>query len=151
MAIIGGSVHVVTWESGAATDRGFMGGLNAHANDINDSGQVVGGRDEAGVLDAFLWSVGSGLTVITGAQEAWAVNTSGHVVGCIESGSTTNAFLWDGVTLTDLNDELPVASDWVVQAATDINDAGDIVGFGLHNGDKRAFLMTPPTTTQPPI
>ena len=150
MAVVADAVHVVTWESDVATDRGLMGGLNAHANDINDSEQVVGGREEAGTREAFLWSTGSGLTVIAGAQEAWAVNADGHVVGFMDSGGDQHAFLWDGATLTDLNDELPGGSGWVVQASLDINDDGDIVGYGLHNGNKRAFLMTPPTTTQPP-
>ena len=151
MAMVGGSMHVVTWESGTATDRGLMGGLHAHANDINDSGQVAGGREEAGTREAFLWSAGGGLTVITGAQEAWAINADGHVVGFMDSGGDQHAFLWDGTVLTDLNDELPGGSGWVVQASLDINDAGDIVGYGLHDGSKRAFLMTPPTTTQPPV
>jgi probable HAF family extracellular repeat protein len=45
--------------------------------------------------------------------------------------------------LTDLNDFLPPDSGWTLIGASAINDQGQIVGYGQHNGQTRAFLLTP--------
>jgi len=44
---------------------------------------------------------------------------------------------------TDLNDLIPAGSPWYLQNVGSINDAGEIVGFGLLNGEVHAFLATP--------
>lgn len=43
-------------------------------------------------------------------------------------------------------EDLFVAGDWVVQEVTDINDRGQIVGWGTHRatGVRGALLLTPP-------
>jgi probable HAF family extracellular repeat protein len=53
------------------------------------------------------------------------------------------AFLWSRETMVDLNSFLPTNSGWVLYGATGINDLGQIVGDGTHNGLNRAFLLTP--------
>jgi hypothetical protein len=45
--------------------------------------------------------------------------------------------------MVDLNERIAPQAGWVVQRATDINNAGQIVGSGLHNGRPRAFRLTP--------
>jgi hypothetical protein len=47
----------------------------------------------------------------------------------------------NGVLVLDLNGVL--APNWVFTEATAINDAGQIVGVGRHNGQVRAFLLKP--------
>ena len=45
--------------------------------------------------------------------------------------------------MTDLNTRLPAGSGWVLEAATAINDAGEIVGWGRHNGVRHAYRLLP--------
>jgi hypothetical protein len=42
-----------------------------------------------------------------------------------------------------LNDLIPQGLSWDLMAANGINDGGEIVGFGLHAGQIRAFRLTP--------
>ena len=76
-------------------------------------------------------------------SRALAVNKSGRVVGWSEvTGGETHAFLFSGSSMKDLNAFTP-NSGWVLQQATGINDGGQIVGTGIHNGNTRGFLLTP--------
>ncbi len=45
--------------------------------------------------------------------------------------------------MQDLNSLIPAGSGWALSVARDINDAGQIVGEGVINGQQRAFLLTP--------
>lgn len=56
------------------------------------------------------------------------------------------AFVFTNGVMRELNNLVPANTGWVLNGATDINDAGQIVGNGKHNGQDRAFLLTP---TQP--
>jgi probable HAF family extracellular repeat protein len=89
-----------------------------------------------------LGSLGSGYT--TGA----AINDAGAVVGL----SGGRAFLYtDTEGIVDLNGRVIYASGWVLQSASDINNAGQIIGTGLHNGKTRAYRLTPvPVRHGPP-
>ena len=51
--------------------------------------------------------------------------------------------------MVDLNTRIPSDSGWVLQSAADINGSGHIVGAGTHNGQTRAFLLTPSETPEP--
>ena len=51
--------------------------------------------------------------------------------------------------MTDLNAVLPSGSGLFLEFATAINDAGQIVGWGLLNGETPAFLLTPLVTPTP--
>jgi probable HAF family extracellular repeat protein len=42
-----------------------------------------------------------------------------------------------------LNTLIPEDADWNLEEASGINDHGQIVGYGLHHGQERAFLLTP--------
>lgn len=72
-----------------------------------------------------------------GRFTALALNDAGDVVG-------DGAFLYtDREGLVDLNTRLGTRKDWVLKRAAHINNAGQIVGYGLHNGQERAFRLTP--------
>lgn len=45
--------------------------------------------------------------------------------------------------LIDLNDLVEDGDDWTLVRATDINDKGQIVGTGIIDGERHAFLLTP--------
>ncbi len=51
--------------------------------------------------------------------------------------------------MTDLNSLLPSGSGWNLGGATGINDSGQIVGYGIDNGQDHAFLLTPQSSGVP--
>jgi hypothetical protein len=73
------------------------------------------------------------------------INDRGEMVGFSIDGSTgnTRALLWQEKVPMDLNNFIPAGSPWYLQAALSINAAGEIVGYGLINGNVHAFLATP--------
>ena len=86
------------------------------------------------------------------SADAAAINESGTVVGgaatIVFPGSVpqTTAWVWkmgDPPQATDLNQITDPTAGWNLQAATDINTAGQIVGYGLHNGRLAAFRLSP--------
>ena len=57
--------------------------------------------------------------------------------------SVVHGFLFSGSLMYDLNNLIPAEFGWDLQQAFGINDAGQIVGIGVHNGLDRPFLLTP--------
>lgn len=86
---------------------------------------------------------------------AYGINDSGQVVGYAytSNNSAQPAFLYSNGRMTDLNSLLPAGSGWTLTSARAINNAGDIVGYGVNPaGQTHAFLLTPdsPTVTPEP-
>jgi probable HAF family extracellular repeat protein len=123
--------------------------------DLNGAGQAVGlltGRDTT-TWQAFVWSPGAGLhplgTLGGGRSSASGISESGLVVGNAQlPGSATDdvghAFLYDShaahPVLEDLNARARTAG-WVLRGANDVSDKF-VVGYGLHDGQSRAFRMS---------
>jgi uncharacterized membrane protein len=112
----------------------------SEATGINDLAQVVGTEDGAG----FLWDDGE-ITYLTGLPFPRAINNAGQVVGRGGGGGVDIARIWEDGVATDLIDLIPPDSGWnELEWAMDINDAGQIVGWGLlDDGDRRGFMLTP--------
>lgn len=137
------------WQGGTVFDLGTLGGVNSQAYDLNDLGRVVGVADSsAGQSHAFLFTLDANGNVLTrvdlgildgGYSYAYGINNSDVVVGT----SDAVAFRWQAGTMTDLNTLIPACTNWRLEAARAINDQGQIVGAGQHEGQPRAFLATP--------
>jgi len=128
--------------------------INGYANDVNNGGQVVGrfGGNDDGSGRAYLFSNGvrqdlGSLSSQHTYNEAIAINDIGQVVGISSQSFFTRlderAFIYSNGVMQDLNNLIPAGSGWILNIATDINSAGQIVGNGKLNGQDRAFLLTP--------
>ena len=141
----GFATHAFLYDDGTMTDLGVVEGAdNSTATDINDRGWVVGG-DFLG-LHPFLYRDGT-MTDLGFAGTPLAINNRGALVGslCVDppACNVSHAFLYENGVLTDLNALLPAGSGWVLTTAGDINDRGEIVGTGTHDGVQRAYLLAP--------
>jgi probable HAF family extracellular repeat protein len=138
---------------GQATLLGTLGGSDSEAKAINASGEVVGGANLPGdtTTHAFLYRHGQMIDLgslggSVGLSEALAINDAGLIVGISTTApglAPIHAFLSYGPTMVNLNDLIPAGSGWDLEWATGINNRGQIVGFGIHGGEQRAYLLTP--------
>jgi probable HAF family extracellular repeat protein len=156
-----GNSHAALWQNGTIVDLGGLFGSRSVANAINDAGQIVGSSDANAVnpatgglyTHAVLWqkNPASGAYTVTDlgtlgqyTSFAYAINNQGQIVGSsYDASRESHAFLWQNGTLLDLNTLVPADSGWVLQSAQGINDSGQIVGWGYHNGATRTFILTP--------
>jgi probable HAF family extracellular repeat protein len=131
---------------------GSLGGTYSEGFGINLSGQVVGQSTTSGdtAKHAFLYSgVMTDLGTLGGPNsQALAINDSGTIVGQADLNAfQTDAFIYSAGRMTDLNRLLPAGSGWLLWSATGINNAGQIVGYGINpQGYEHAYLLTPSTT-----
>lgn len=152
-----------TWLPGeaAVTPLQTLGGPTTEALGINNHGDVVGDSMRSGHFDELaVWWPSSGDLVELGTfggatSSARDINNHRQIVGyALNAAGQARAFLSDaGGPLVDLNTRLEPGSGWVLLSANAINDAGQIAGEGLLNGQRRAFLLTPPvlSDTEPPV
>jgi len=143
------------FSNGNIQNLGSLGGSSGTAFRINNSGQVTGMSYTMGDIGhhAFRYSNGvmQDLGTLGGIHSTGnGINNSGQVVGgSLVIGETLpHAFLYSGDSMQDLNDFISDPS-WILSVARDINDFGQIVGRGLHNGEQRAFLLTPDSNIAP--
>jgi probable HAF family extracellular repeat protein len=146
------------WQNGAATalpslrSESYSYGVG---NAINVAGVVAGyAGSPDGTTHAATWR-GTTITDLGGMSgynltTAKAINAAGQVVGNADPQcspcATVQAWVWEpGGTITPLENLIPAGSGWSLRDATGINDRGQIVGTGLHNGVQHAFVLTPTT------
>jgi probable HAF family extracellular repeat protein len=155
--------HAVMWERdgtpvvlgnlGGAGD--FATGAGTHATSINDRGQVVGVsvlKDNA-TSRAFIWTRAAKMRELAPVaghphSAALAINNFGDVVGA--SGTLpfedAHAAIWrNGGAAQDLNELVAGSTSLYLLTAMNIDDAGEIVGFGVdtESGEVHAFRATP--------
>jgi len=121
------------------------------ANDINDSGNIVGSSSNSLSSDsefATLWESSTQIGLSLGSlggnfSEALGINNSQQIVGfstITSDSSTQRAFLWEEGELIDLNNLIAPESGWELTSAFEINNNGDIIGIGTYNGVERGFV-----------
>ena len=135
------------------SDLGTLPGSSySYGSSINNSGQIAGWSG-----NAFLYTNGvmTDIGTLPGAgasfSRAYGINDLGDVVGAayimgLDSDPfhpQPRAFIYSNGAMTNLNSLVGPASGWLLEEARDINESGQIVGWGQYNGQSRAFLLTP--------
>jgi probable HAF family extracellular repeat protein len=167
---VDGNAHAFLYDRGRMKDidpvnAGDFTSTESYAHDINNFNRVVGEfltQDQA-AFHAFLYRAGAFTDLgAAGSPQttAYAINDGGVVVGitfvpyidrCLGPQSLKyvpctkykqHAFVYANGKLTDLND-LVDAPGWELTWALDVNDRGQIAGYGTSGGSSRAFLLTP--------
>jgi uncharacterized protein (TIGR03437 family) len=120
------TAHAVLFNNGAVTDLGVLThDVSSQAMSINNSGSVVG----------FSSSKPPDFTL--------------HLAAYVDAPENYyHAFIYSGGKMYDLTQQTVNGAGWQLSFATQINNAGQIVGTGLYEGPdgvtvQRAFLLTP--------
>lgn len=141
-----GRYHAVFWD--AEKKMHPLGAVDAYSSAVavNDSGHVL----VQGLQSGLVLYLESGRTIrlpIPNQQPAdgRALNNRDEVVGGYGAFSDANrAFLWsEKEGFQDLNHLIAPGSGWKLKMATGINDAGQIVGIGDHNGKEDVGFLLP--------
>lgn len=154
---VNGTFRPFVYSGGTMTNLGNLGGSGEGiAYDINDSGQIVGySKNASGYSTAFSYVDGTmtSLGQLNNGRNsvANAINASGQIVGFGVNGPSGHqeAALFQGGTVISLNTlvDPSVAGFSYLTQALDINDLGQIVGYGVPIGGslsaQQAFLLTP--------
>ena len=135
------------WENGRITDLGdFL------PDGINAAGTMIGTRifrhGKQRVPAASLWKNGKEIALhspISDSTFGVAINNKEEVIGVTNLGDPRAALLWSGGSCIELNNALLPKGEWTQISPKAINNLGQIVGTGRHNGKLAAFLMTPRT------
>jgi len=131
---------------------GDLGGGDARATAINDADQIVGSSMTADAFPRAFVVTGSAAMRSLGtlggrSSYAAALNNAGQIVGSsfTDPGDTIlRAFVTVSGTMRDLNALVDTSAEgWVLEEATGINSAGQIVGVAVAGGTARGFLLSP--------
>ena len=122
-------------------DIGTLGGLNSWAFDINSAGTIVGSSTTVGGQTHAFVRQGIMLDITPAASNAvaYGINVLGHVVGVIDG----QAFLYRDGQLSLLTQLVPESFGLTMVSALDINDAGQIIGEGVVNGQSGIYVLSP--------
>ncbi len=133
------------WDDGTIIPLGHLPGATlTWARDINDLGQITGTSG----THAFLWDNGImtdlGVLPGDGSSNAFGINDVRQVVGrsiVPWPGIGTEAFIWENGLLTSLG----ISGN---STATDINNAGLVVGYHFIGDTSRPFLWDDGVVTE---
>ncbi len=162
--------HAALWRNGNIIDLGMLPGHFASFTlGLNDNGQIVGysTNNFNSPPQPMLWQVDSGginvspIQTLPGASSTLRfygnINNHGDIVGSSTVNGNRHLCLWRNGQIFDLANLIPSNSGWQLSlgpsegaaAVGSINDEGQILGTGYHNGQLRAFILTP--VNHPPV
>lgn len=144
-----GAKRAVLVNGDKTTSLGTLGGADTTAVAINNAGQIVGYSQTAGGEPRAFLYIGRRIrslgTLPGGTQSlAYGINDDGQVVGASDTAAgSLRAFIYTKGMMQDLNQLIAPDTGWILTEARDINQAGQIVGTGIINGQQHAFLLSP--------
>lgn len=126
------------------------GEWDSYATAINDKG-LIAGISDTGIYSQtpVTWSPDAAHTVqklqlLPGELTGWVtgINNLGQVIGW--HGPNSAPAVWIQRKLIDLQSALDASGDgWTISTVSQINNLGQIVGSGFHNGQFRGFILSP--------
>jgi len=125
-----------------------------YATTINDAGVITGHVIPVGGQSTpYYWTSSSALPTALPMPashphgEIYGMSSGGVMVGMMwNDAGDERAFVFQpGSAVQDLNDLIGSGLGWTLEFARDVNDAGQIVGTGTHNGAVRGFILAPIT------
>jgi probable HAF family extracellular repeat protein len=146
--------HAFLYQNGIMQNIDLLGTIKT-ATKINNSGQVIGISDGNIFLcnDGVIKDLGNAFSSSIPSEIHFSdINTNGLIVGSASRGLPIGEntvkleflpFLNIDGNFMNLNDLIAPGTDWTLYDAIGINDSGQIVGFGAHNGKTCAFVLTP--------
>jgi len=148
------AVHAFLWDpaSGGRLLGQLPGDTASEAFDINDAGQVVGSSGSIATIFTFTHYVarenflaqGGTLSGLGFSSADASINNNGQIVGA--------NYLSQSGGRADLNDLLDPSQGWTIASAADINDAGQVVGQGTHDGvNPSYFVLSAISASQPSL
>jgi probable HAF family extracellular repeat protein len=149
-----GGYHAFRWQEGSFVDLGVLPGF-AHSFGwaVGTTGEVVGSltSDSGNTEHFFRYRDGTGIQDLGGVGEhnvALGINGSGTVVGTKGNSLKRAVRYSDAAGLLDLNTLIDPSLGWVLLGAHDVNDTGQIVGYGFNNftGLTHAVRLQPTST-----
>lgn len=142
--------HAFITRNGEMVDLGAFAWGVSRGWAINDMGQVAGTSLVNNIeKHAFITTLEDKMIDIglSGySSEALGINNAGQAVGYFgdNSGGSKRAFVTLNGVMTDLNTLIAANIGWTLMEAYDVNNSGQIVGWGIAaNGLQRAFLLNP--------
>jgi probable HAF family extracellular repeat protein len=140
----GTQTRAALWQNGKVFDLGTLGGPDAYASQINDSGQIAGWSFMTDAPDPltgiqashpFFWENGRMVDMGTlggTVSSPGSMNSRGQVAGTsnLAGDATNHPFFWDRGVLTDLG-----TFGGTNGQAMWINEEGDVVGEADFSGD----------------
>lgn len=149
--------HAFAFLGGSLLDLGTLGGTWSTPYKINEFGVIAGDSSLAGDTEfhGFVYAGGvmRDLGTLGGTfTTVHDLNNASQIVGdSTDVSEVMFPFLWENGMMMDLNSLLPSDSGWELWSAQFINDAGQIVGLGLFNGQFAWFKLTLETSNDSPV
>jgi uncharacterized membrane protein len=139
-----GRYHAFVWDAvRGARLLAVPGEEYSSALALNHRGEILLKATPGGL---FLYSGGRLNPIDIPKGTPRAMNKDRIVVGSFgPNPDAQRAFVWDkGHGMQDLNTLIPANSGWTLEVASSVNDRGEIVGWGDHDGKENAgFLLRP--------
>ena len=151
-----GGYHAFLWDGGTI-DLGVLPQFaHSFGAAVNAFGQVAGNATSAsGSSERLFRSMDTGELQDLGGQgehnAAFGINANGTVVGVRGQSGKRAVIYTDADGLRDLDTLIDPSLGWVLLAAHDINDEGQIVGYAFSNVTEQTHAVRlQPTTATPP-
>ena len=128
---------------------GLTGEYSSAALAVNEEGLAAGYAEQGDATHAVLFNPTNGWTDLDSLDNVYSVahglNDRGVAVGLFVRSHEDDdrAFVANDEGMADLNELVEPDEPWLLVEARDVNNAGQIAGYGLVKERERAFLLTP--------